>query len=195
MTKNKLLVTTLLAAFSCNVFAQEPTFDKAEIGYMNYSFDIPFDSIPDFTGFEAKASKSFGDNVYFAASYTDVSNSDSFAGSVNFTLFDIGVGYKMPISEQTVFFAEMDYVSSDSSSGGYNSNSSTGNQAKLGIKTMITDQLEATFAFESLSIDGSRSNSKAIGGAYLVSDKMAIYFDYKSETEVDRTSIGVRFNF
>ncbi len=190
MKNNKIILAALIGALSTNLFAAEPSFNKIEFGRASWDFDSPFD--PNFSGFEMRASSMMGENVYLASSYASLTGEDSF-DFLDFTMFEFGVGYKMDLSESMALFGEIDYVSTEVT--GFGSDSSNGNQAKLGIKSMLTESLEITVALESLSIDGERSNSTVLGAAYNVSENLAFYVDIKSETDLDRTNIGIRMNF
>ncbi|MDQ7048624.1 MAG: hypothetical protein Q9M92_03460 [Enterobacterales bacterium] len=195
MIKNKLLLAAFVIGLSCNVSAVEPSFDKAEIGYMDYSFDSPFSISEKLTGYEVKLSHSLNDNWYVAGSYTSVSKDVSSFETVDLNVYDIGLGYRLPISENIFGFGELDYLGSDLSSNNFGGSTSDGRQAKLGIKAMFTDNLEFTLALENITDGGVSTNYTVIGGALNLNDNMAFYFDYKSESELNRSAIGFRFNF
>ncbi len=184
--KNILIASALLVLASTTIHAEEPSYDNVELGYLSYKFDSIY--VPKLNGYELNFSRSLSENFYLAGSYASVSD-----GPDSVSLRDFGVGYKTMISETASFFAEVDWAQSQVRTGtGY---TDSGNQLKVGLKSMVAENLELQLSVERLTIDGSTSNSTVFGGAYNISDNMGIYFDYKSESDVDRTSVGVRFNF
>lgn len=178
---NKLLASAVLSILSFGAMADTPSFDNVEIGYANFDFD-GFDV----TGFEIKGSKEISDDFYIAGDYADVSKSGN-----SLTLTTVGVGFKNDFSATSSFFAELDFARLDAD-GGVDEN---GYEVTFGVRSMLTEQLEVKAAVEYLDIDDEDTTSLVLGGAYNLTDSVAVYADYKHESDLSRYGVGVRFNF
>jgi hypothetical protein len=177
--KKTILASAVLSLLSFGALADNPSFDMVEVGYTEFDFD-DFD----IDGFELKASKSINDNFYIAGDYTNLTES-----GVDLNLTTVGFGYKNDFSSTSTFFSELDYAKFDGP--GFDDD---GYEVTVGVRTMMSDQLELKAAVEYLDIEGD-TTSLVLGAAYDLSDSLAIYTDYKYESDLSRYGVGVRFNF
>jgi len=177
----KLLASAVLSILSFGAMADTPSFDNVEIGYANFDFD-GFDV----DGYEIKGSKQISDDFYIAGDYTDLSENGA-----SISLITIGFGYKNDFSSSSSFFAELDFARLDAS-GGLDEN---GYELTFGVRSMFTEQFEVKAAVEYLDIDNDDTTSLLLGGAYNFTDSVAVYADYKYESDLSRYGVGVRFNF
>jgi len=180
--KNKIFAGAILSVLSFGAMADSPSFNNLEVGYSN----VDFDGLPDFSGFEIKGSKELSDNWYIAGDYTDVSE-DGFS----LKLTTLGFGYKNDFSPSSSFFAELDYARIDAD-GGFDE---SGYEMTFGVRSMLSSQFEVKAAVEYLDIDNDDTTSLVLGGAYNFTDNMALYADYKYESDVSQYGVGLRFNF
>jgi len=178
----KILAGAVLSVLSFGAMADTPSFNNIELGYIAHDFDGGFE--PD--GFELKGSKELSDNFYIAGDYSDVSDQGF---SISLTTF--GVGYKHDFSQSSTFYAEIDYANVDAD-GGFDED---GYELTLGIRSMLNDQFELKAAVEYLEIDSEDTTYLVLGGAYNFTDSVAMYADYKYESDESRYGVGVRFNF
>jgi len=177
----KLIVGAVLSVLSFGAMADNPSFDNIEIGYVNFDFGGGLD--PD--GFELKGSKQISDNFYIAGDYADTS-----INGRDLSVTTFGVGYKNDFSDTSSFFVELDYANFDGEGG-----DEDGFELTLGVRSMLTDKFEIKAGIEYLDIDNDDITSLFLGGAYDVTDSVAIYADYKYESDLSRYGVGVRFNF
>lgn len=176
------IASTLAAGgFSTQVLADSPSFDFAQISKTKIDFDGGAE--PD--GFELKLNKSLTDSLYLNVDYTDVEE-----GAADLQLSNIGIGFKSDISDSSAFFAQLDYSKMDVTGA----SDESGYRASLGVRTKWTKNLEVKAAYEYLDFDDSES-LLVVGGAYNISDNFAFTLDYKSESDFNQTSFGVRYDF
>jgi len=178
----KLIVSAILSVLSLGAVADTPSFDNVEIGYTNWNLDDDFS----ISGVELKGSAMVTDNFYIAGDFSNLSKNGN-----GLTFTTIGVGYKFDFSDNTSFFAEIDYARFDGD-GGFDAD---GFEITSGVRSMLTEKFEIKAAIEYLEIDNTDSTSFIVGAAYDVTDSIAIYADYKIESDVNRFGIGARFNF
>jgi len=180
----KTLVLALLSSLSLTVSAENPSFDYLDIGYSNWNLDGSSDKTD---GFEFKGSLTINEFLYVAGDYTNIS---SFGLSVGFTT--VGLGYKYNFTDTTTFFAELDYLNINPESG----DSESGFEITSGVRSMVLPKLELKGAIEYLNTGRNDDNtSLVVGGVYSFTDTFASYVDYKRDSDLQRWSIGLRFNF
>jgi len=178
----KIFAGAILSVLSFGAMADTPSFNYVEIGYANTDFD----GLPDFSGFEIKASKELSDNWYVAGDYSDVSEN-----GFSLQLTTLGFGYKNDFSASSSYFAELDYARLDADGGVDES----GYEMTFGVRSMLNSEIELKAAIEYLDIDNDDTTSLVLGGAYNFTDNMAFYADYKYDSDVSRYGVGVRFSF
>jgi hypothetical protein len=183
MMNKKLLASAILSVLSFGTMADTPSFDKIEVGFSSFDFDL---GVGDIDGFELKGSKEINDNFYVAGDYSKLSEN-----GYSYSLTTVGVGYKNDISTSSTFFAELDYAKIDAD-GGVDAD---GYELTSGIRSMLTNKVELMAAIEYADIDGNDTTSLVLGSAYNLTDNFALYADYKYESELSRYGVGVRFNF
>lgn len=177
------IVTSLsLSALSFNASADTPSFDYVEGGYTSYDFDV----VSDVDGFELGGSVSLTDSFYATADYADVSKN-----GVDLSLTTLGVGYKSDYSNTSSFFTEVNWANLDSNVG----SDENGYELALGIRSMITKDLELKVAAEYLDIDNDDNTYLVLGAAYNLTDNLAVYSEYKTESDDSQFSFGARYNF
>lgn len=180
--KISIIASAVLSCFSFGVMAETPSFNFVEIGYTQLDIDGT-SAEPD--GFEFDYNYLFSDNFYLSADYAKVDDS-----GVDLKMTNLGFGYKSDISNNTAFFAQLDWSKfeiEDFDDDGY--------KASLGLRSSLTKNLEVTAAYEYLDIDDESNDFYVLGAAYQMNDKFAIYADYKTESDFDQISLGLRMDF
>jgi len=181
--KRAIISSAILSVLSFGAMADTPSFDFVEIGYTQLSIDGT--SIePD--GFEFRGSSEINDSWYIAGDYSDISD-----GGASVSLTTAGVGFKNDFSDTSSFFAEIDFARFDTNGGG----SDSGYEMTFGVRSNITEKLELKGAIEYLDINDDDTTYLVLGAAYNFTDRLAVYSDYKNESDSDRFSVGVRFRF
>ncbi len=148
--KKVLIATSLLLASVSGHAVESIHWDELTLAYNSADFDGP-----DMHGFSVTASKLLGENVFIEGSYAqdsiDLTASDY---DIDFDTYSLGLGYRHAISKQTDFYGKLsvsrvsfDYMSS--------SDSDTGYELELGIRSLATDSLElgANIGYQHINSD------------------------------------------
>lgn len=179
----KLLLSVVIASvLSTNAMAENPSFNYFDFGYSRWQIG---NSIVKPDGFELKASKAINDQFYIAGDYTRISE-DAHVG-----LATLGLGYKYNFSESATLFTEVDYANLNPEYG----NSENGYELTAGIRGMLTSNFELKGAVEYLNIDDNDTTSFVAGAVYSFNENIAAYLDYKTESDLDRLSLGFRIYY
>ncbi len=179
---NKKLIGALISTLSFGAMADTPSFDYIDLGYSNWDTN----NSGSINGFEFKGSKQLNEYLYIAGDYNRISESGS-----SLSIATIGLGYLNNFSDNSSFFAELDYANLDPESG----SGENGYELTIGVRSMLSSNFELKGAVEYLDFDENGTTSLVIGGAYNFTENMAAYIDYKHESDLSRGAIGIRFNF
>jgi len=179
-----IIASAVLSLLSFGAMADNPSFDNVEIGYTEFDFEDGIDI--DIDGFEIKGSKELSDNFYLAGDFTRLSEN-----GIDIDLTTFGVGYKNDFSNTSTFFSEIDYARIDAD-GGLDED---GYEVTIGIRSMLSQELEVKVAAEYLDIDGGDTTSLIVGGAYNFTKKLAAYADYSYESDLSSYAVGLRYSF
>jgi len=181
--KKSILITALLSTLSMGVVAETPSFNYFEIGQTEVDFDgVPFD----LDGLEFDFNMALSDSYYLSADYAKVDRS-----GVDLKMKNIGIGFNSDISDSTAFFTQIDWANISSNAGV----DEDGYRLGLGVRSNWTKDFEVSAAYEYLDIDNDSSSFYVLGAAYKLTDSFAAYADYKTESDLDQISFGVRFEF
>ncbi len=182
--KKTIIASAVLSVISFGAMAESPSFDNVEVGYTEFDFDGA-----DVDGFELKGSKLIADDFYLKGDIASLSES-----RLDWRLTKIGVGYKNDYSSTSSFFSEVSYARVDVDTD-FDDGDEDGFEVAAGIRSMLSDKLEAKAAIEYTDIDGDDITSLVIGGAYNFTSNMAVYADYSYDSDVSAYAVGVKFNF
>jgi len=181
--KKSVLITALLSTLSMGAMAETPSFNYFEIGQT----EVDFDNVPvDLDGLEFDFNMELSDSYYLSADYAKVDRS-----GIDLKMKNIGIGFKSDISDSSTFFTQIDWANISSNAGV----DEDGYRLGLGVRSNWTKDLEVSAAYEYLDIDNDSSSFYILGAAYKLTDSFAGYADYKTESDLDQISFGVRFEF
>ena len=184
MKKNLLLITVLFL-FPFASKADSPTFDYFEGGYANWD-----DSIG---GIEVRMNYRIFTDFYISGYHAAFLEKD-FDNDIT----TLGLGYIFDLPSNSSFFAEANYAIFHVD-GGFDHE---GFELASGFRRMLSKQFEAKVAIEHFELfddntpgDSLELTSLVLGAAYIATDSITVYADYKFEKEVNRFSLGARFDF
>ena len=150
--KKRLLISSLLAltaSLSFSTFAKSPDYDTLSVSYGATEFD---DTDWELSGFSFSGTKLINDNVFVAGGYASASDDVEFCffGCVEVELtlseLNLGVGYRHAMTSSTDIYAAVSYVKVDvelTNSGNSESNDENGHAIVFGLRSMLTDKVEA----------------------------------------------------
>jgi len=193
--KNKILITAMLSALSLGAIAEEmPSFNFAEVGYTTQEHDAVGG---DASGFELAGSYDLEGDFYLAGSYLSTSDRGLDLGLTTF-----GGGYQFGLTDSTVMYAQLDYarvIFDRPNAGEFDSN---GYQISVGVRSNVTEAIELKGAVKFLNagnVDSTYGDFNPtyieLGASYLFTDELSVYADYENESDSDRYSFGLRYNF
>jgi len=121
----------------------------------------------------------------------------SFLGLTTF-----GGGYQFGLTDSTVMYAQLDYarvIFDRPNAGEFDSN---GYQISVGVRSNVTEAIELKGAVKFLNagnVDSTYGDFNPtyieLGASYLFTDELSVYADYENESDSDRYSFGLRYNF
>lgn len=174
---------------SGNVKADTPSYDFFEVAYVNGDIDNPD---VDGDGFSLGGSVSVHENWFLFADYADL----DFDFGVDLSLLDVGVGYRVPMSDNTDLALTGSFVRADANSGIGNVDESGYGIAAL-IRGMVNSQFELNGGISYVDLGGTDGDDTSfnIGGVYSFTDNVA--FDGRIEIgdDVNLYIAGFRFYF
>lgn len=172
-----------------NAKADTPSYDFFEVAFIKGDIDDPN---VDGDGFGLGGSVSVHENWFLFADYSDL----GFDFGVDLSLLDVGVGYRMPISDTTDFAIAGSYVKADASSS-FGSADDSGYGIAALIRGMVNDQLELNGGISYVDFGGTdgEDTSLSVGGVYSFTENVA--FDGRIEIgdDVNLYIAGFRFYF
>ncbi len=187
--KKTIIASALLSVLSVGAMAETPSFNFVDAGYVsNLGGDFDFD------GFEIQGNFELNDNFYINAGYTTITSDISFIGDIDSDVLELGLGYKTAISDNMVFFTQLDFVDIDVDVSGFGSGSENGYQLGFGVRNNLSEKLELKAAINYFDVGGSDTFLE-LGAIYKLTDSAGIYFDVDTDFDDSSYGLGVRFSF
>jgi len=192
--KKKILIAIMLSAIPVIAAAETPSFNFVKGGYTEQSSD-DFDIDTD--GFELGGSYEITESFYLSGKHTTTSDD-----LLELAITTLGVGYQHELTETTLFYAQIDWakvVFDRPNSGEFDDQ---GYQLSVGVRSFVTDELELEVAVKFLdagNVDATYGDFNPtyieVGASYFFTDELAAYASYESESDGDRYSAGLRYDF
>jgi len=197
---NKNIITSVLLATSlltANVALAEtaPSWDLVQISYASLEIDEA-DEL-DFTGFNLSGSKLINENVFVLASYTALS--DSYEGvDLNVDTYAIGVGYRYGLNNTTDIYGSVSFQGAElkaSDNGESDSIDDTGYGLAVGIRSMVTDQVELSAAISYVSIDSESDTAFSAAAFYNINDQFSVGAGFSTSSDASGYNLTARYSF
>ncbi|QQX79654.1 porin family protein [Shewanella sp. KX20019] len=179
---------------------RSPNWNFVEASYLSADIDGFNQGIKP-EGYGVIGSVLLGDNVILNASYSTVSEDVVISGAdadATLSLASAGIGYRYGATDTTDLFAMASYLyveldgSIDGDSGSYDDN---GYGLKLGIRSMLTESLEAIATIERAEIDSESETAIAVSAYYHFNKQLAIGVGYSAADDIDMYSGSLRLSF
>ncbi|NVJ60683.1 MAG: hypothetical protein HWE27_09835 [Gammaproteobacteria bacterium] len=183
--KKSILVSAVLAGLSFGLNAEQPSYNFVEAGIIKYDED---DSTKVLGNFE------INENFYGVASYELLTEEDPF-GDIDVTTFTLGAGYKMPLNDNTSFFAQFEYVDYDFEDGSF-STSEDGYNITIGARSMVAKDTELFAELANRNIDDFTYTTLGLGVRQGFTDNFGAYVRYdRNDFGDDAYGVGVSLKF
>lgn len=184
----------LLLCASQSVLANELSYSFFEIDYIDGDF---LDQSAD--GFGISGSVGLGEMFFLGGSYQDeqVDNFrfEGFNSDLDAELLRLGVGLHGALSDNVDWVVSLDYAKVELSALG-NSDDDSGYIVDIGLRGLIGDAAEYSFAVIQSDVGGSETGFR-VGGRYHFGDSnVSAGLDYvQYESDWDQLAFGVRYQF
>jgi len=186
MQRLLIMATLIMAGSYAN--AQGVSYNYAEFGYQRVSVD----GGPDGDGLAVSGSFAFNESWYGIAGY---STADFNFGNDLDEIY-IGAGYRVPLTKNTDFFADLAYVDVSANSNGFDGFGDNGFAATIGARGMLTPkfELQGTLGYADL---GGGLDGTAIGaeGWYTFGGKFAAGVTAEFADDANAIGLAVRWYF
>ena len=182
----KIITASVVALLSSGaVFAENPTFDFVEAGY------VDFDQLD---GFSIRANASISDNFFVNLGHEDISGSEAgVKEELDSTV--VGLGIMGPISDVTSIFMHMDYVAFDT-----DNTSQNGWGLGAGIRSNVAENIELYGEVFYKDLDANHENVELTGGVrFKASEQLGAYVEWtrldQDDDDSDGFRVGVQYKF
>ncbi|MCW8879993.1 MAG: hypothetical protein OQK51_23265 [Kangiellaceae bacterium] len=194
--KNKLVgILGICGLLAFNVQAERPSFNFVEAG----ATDLDHETVEgDFTGFEISGSYELPDDFYIIGKY--VTTEDE---GIEMSNKLVGIGYHYHLFKNTVLVLQLDAVEVVFGRRDAGEFEEKGFQWNLGIRSQITDALEAGLTakyLDAYEVDPEFGNYRpsylTLDLSYKVYDEVAFYLEYEKEKEGStRSVLGFKYYY
>lgn len=189
----KLLVGTALVFALSPALAGDLSYNYVELGYQKAELDdnlAGFDVDGD--GFGIRGAFEVSENWFITASYSAL----EFDFGVDLDQLSFGGGYHTAISDRTDLVVTLSYLSAEVSASGFGSVDEDGYGASVGLRSMLSDQLElhAGIGYSDLG-DGADGTAFSGGALYSFTDNFALGLEIGIDEDVTMYGLGARFYF
>ena len=195
-----LALATAALGFNTSVISSEkgPKWDLVEAGYTQVSID-DVDESP--SGFNASLLKSVGESFQLTGRYREVSEDvqifgDTLTGDVS--QLSLGMGFHSAITDTTDFYGQLTYEHlelSGSFQGNSGSADDNGLGANIGIRSMLTDNIELAGNIGYLDVADESETSFGVSAYYYPIANTAVGVNYEVWDGIDFISANLRIAF
>lgn len=196
----KLIALSALTVLSATAFAETKTenglsYNEIGVGYVSQKLTGDT-STNTFKGYSVSASALVTESIFLFGGYTSTSHDFVPEGKVTLGDTKLGLGYRMPLSDNT----DLNLIGHYSSATVTSSNNITATGLGVGIKTLaLSPDLETTLAYVYYSQkDGSTTTNESgftLGGKYKLPGNFFLNVEYLSTKDNKQYVLGGGYRF
>jgi len=190
----KIISIISLLLISTGVFARGITYDYVGAGYASYTdSSLGFDL--NGSAFMVGGSYSLAPKIAITASYVSDTYDRYLGYKLSGSTLSVGITAHTSISPSADIFGNFSVLNADAKVDYYGatvlSDSDTGNEVTVGLRTMASDQIELGLSGSRTDLFGDTNNSFSINASYYVNDKVVVGVGYSSSNNVDGYIVNV----
>ena len=182
-----------LVLLASPALAGDISYNYLQLGYEKIEFD---DVDADGDGFGIGGSFEVGESWFVAVSYSqaDLDTDIGFSVSVDFDQIAAGVGWHTAMSNNSDFYALVQYVQLEASISGFDSADEDGIGAVIGVRGMVTDNVEIGGSIGYIDL-GDAGDGTAFGAnvLYNFTENFAAGLFLEIDEDVTGYGAGIRF--
>ncbi len=190
--KKLLVASSLFLALGTAQAAEAPKWDYVDASYL--STKIEGERL---NGLGFTASKLINENVFATGSYS-YQTFDKNDVELDYSTFTAGIGYRYAVAETTDLFATLEYVhlnadiAFDEKSG--ISESDNGYGATIGVRSMVTSELELQASVGYVKADES-DTSYTVAALYHFNEEFAVGAGFTKADDADTINVTATYFF
>ncbi|ALS97624.1 porin family protein [Lacimicrobium alkaliphilum] len=199
---NKTIVFASLfsaALIALPASATAPNWNNVEISYAK----VDIDELDDISlkGFSAAGTALIGNDFFLQGRFTSVSDTVrvfSTKTKVDLDWTTLGLGYRYAATSSTDVYATLAYEGLDvkaSALGSSFSEDENGYSIAAGVRSMLTDKLEAKGSISYMDIGDGSDTAFEIGGSYYFTPAIAAGASYLKTQDLDVLMLTGRYSF
>jgi hypothetical protein len=195
--KKALFSFATIAALSPTLaLADQPSYNYVDAGYLRLDLD---DISLDPTGYFVRGSIEAGENWFFKAGYGTADDSSSFV-DVEADEYNVGVGYKKALGENSSFHIALDYINAEAEAknnfGGKASADENGYGVTLGVRGMVSESFELNGGIGYADVGDEDGLGLGVGAVWYLTEGFGILAEASADDDSNRQyMVGVRLSF
>ena len=172
--------------------AEGPSYSRIQATYQEVDLDAGGGINADGDGFGLEGSVAIGVDWYLFADYETA----DLESVIDLTILTVGGGWHTTISPNTDFFAELGFADGEIDVSGFGSEDDSGYSAKVGVRSMISEQLELYGSLGQVDFDDFGDGTNVSAGLwYTASGNLALGLGATFDDDITRYGVGVRLYF
>jgi hypothetical protein len=192
MIMSRYLIGAAVLLLTVPAMAESPSYNFIQAGYQEVDLDIGGGPDVDGDGWALGGSFEFGEDFFGFVSYADT----GFDFSVDLTQLQVGIGWKMDVSDNTNFFARAAYVDAEIDAPGFGSFDESGYGVGIGIRSNVTDLIELYGEIAYVDLGSGADTTSVGGGIYFnLTDNFALGLGASTDDDATAYGANVRFYF
>ncbi len=189
---------TALLALSASATAQDFDYSFFSVGYSQIDIDDEFIGVGvDGDAFGAAGSYELNENIFlFGSLQVGELEASGFAGDVDVTVYDVGLGYRMPLSDTVDFFGTVAYEYQELEDQGV-SIDDNGFGIGVGLRARVSQSIELNGGIQYVDLGDMFGDDTAFtaGGQFALTDNVELGLSGSWGDDLSIYTLSGRFYF
>lgn len=181
----------LLLLSSTAALAEGPSYSYIQASYQEVDVDLGGGLDADGDGFAVAGSVDINESWYVFADFSSAELEDV----IDVDLLSVGVGWHSAINDTTDWYASLAYVDAEVGAGGFGSVSDSGFGLGLGLRGMVSPQMELTGSINYDDYGDDGQTSFGAGLWYTITGNLALGLNAEFGDDITTYGAGIRLYF